>query len=156
MMYVPDANLLIYAYDSKSPFHLRSKTWWEETLSTGQSVGIPWIVILAFTRLMTHPSLSANPMTVAQVRECVEAWLALPQVLLLVPREPTLGHVFDLLQSVGTGGNLSTDALIAAHALECGGIVLSNDTDFARFKGVRWVNPLAEKSRPPAPDRPSL
>ncbi len=142
-MLVPDVNLLVYAYDSGSPFHARAKAWWEETLSSGGSVGIPWIVVLAFTRLMTHPTLSENPMTIAQVRRRVDEWLAVPQTLLLVPRQTTLGHVFDLLESVGTGGNLSTDALIAAHALESGGVVCSNDTDFSRFKGLRWMNPLS-------------
>lgn len=142
-MLVPDVNLLVYAHDSGSPFHARAKDWWEETLSSGGSVGIPWIVVLAFTRLMTHPTLSENPMTVAQVRRRVEEWLAVPQTLLLVPRQTTLAHVFDLLESVGTGGNLSTDALIAAQALENGGVVCSNDTDFSRFKGLRWTNPLS-------------
>lgn len=144
-MLVPDVNLLVYAYDSGSPFHARAKAWWEETLSSGGSVGIPWIVVLAFTRLMTHPTLSENPMTVAQARRRVEEWLALPQTLLLVPRQTTLGHVFDLLESVGTGGNLSTDALIAAQALESGGVVCSSDTDFHRFKGLRWTNPLVKE-----------
>ena len=144
-MLVPDVNLLVYAYDSNSPFHVRAKAWWEDALSDGGAIGIPWIVILAFTRLMTHPILNENPMTVAQVRERVDVWFAQPQTLLLVPRQATLGHVFDLLESVGTGGNLSTDALIAAQALENGGVVCSNDADFRRFEGLRWINPLAEE-----------
>lgn len=142
-MIVPDVNILVYAYDSTSPFHARAKAWWEDTLSIGGTVGIPWIVVLAFTRLMTHPTLSRNPMTMGEARARINEWLALPNTLLLVPREGTLGHLFDLLESVGTGGNLSTDALIAAHALESGGVVCSNDNDFGRFKGVRWINPLA-------------
>ena len=96
---------------------------------------------------MTHPTLSENPMTIAQVRQRVEAWLALPQVLVLVPRETTLAHMFDLMESRGAGGNLSTDALIAAQALEHGGVVCSNDHDFDRFEGVRWSNPLREQAR---------
>jgi hypothetical protein len=146
MILVPDVNLLVYAYDSRSPWHDRARNWWETSLSDGSAVGIPWVVVLAFTRLMTHPTLSENPMTVEEVHERIDEWLALPQTLLLVPREGTLGHMFDLLGSVGAGGNLSTDALIAAHALEHGGVVCSNDHDFGRFKGVRWINPLGLES----------
>jgi toxin-antitoxin system PIN domain toxin len=145
MMLVPDVNLLIYAYDSRSPWHDRARSWWEVSLAESGTVGIPWVVVLAFTRLMTHPTLSENPMTVEEVRERVDGWLALPQTLLLVPREGTLRHMFDLLGGVGAGGNLSTDALIAAHALEHGGVVCSNDHDFGRFNGVRWINPLTEE-----------
>ena len=142
-MLVPDVNLLVYAYDSSCPWHERASDWWERTLRDGGPVGLPWIVVLAFTRLMTHPTLSENPMTIAQVRERVEEWLALPQVLLLVPRPATLTHMFDLLENLQSGGNLSTDALIAAQALEHGATVCSNDQDFRRFAGVRWVNPLS-------------
>ena len=141
-MMVPDVNLLVYAYDSSSPSHLKAKAWWEEVLSDGGAVGIPWVVVLAFTRVMTHPTLTSNPMMTDEVRVRVDEWLALPQTLLLVPRAGTLDHMFDLLGTVGVGGNLTTDALIAAHALEHGGVVCSNDHDFGRFKGLRWINPL--------------
>ncbi len=141
-MIVPDANLLVYAYDRTAGHHARAREWWEAVLSGTQSVGLPWIVVLAFVRLVTHPTLSTNPMTIDQARERVEEWLACANVVLLVPRETTLARFFDLLRSAGSGGNLSTDALIAAHALEFGGVVYSNDRDFARFSGLQWVNPL--------------
>lgn len=145
-MMVPDVNVLLYAYDSSSHLHSRAKAWWEGALSGGGAVGIPWVVVLAFTRLMTHPTLSSNPMTTEEVRERINEWFAQPQTLLLVPRAGTLDHMFDLLGALGVGGNLSTDALIAAHALEHGGVVCSNDHDFGRFQGVRWINPLDAES----------
>jgi toxin-antitoxin system PIN domain toxin len=139
---VPDTNLLIYAYDSKAPAHRRARAWWESVLSGHEPVGLPWIVVLAFVRLMTHPTLSENPMTAAQARERVEEWLACDQVRLLSPESTTLNRFFDLLTASGTAGNLCTDALIAALAEEHGGKVYSNDADFARFPGIIWHNPL--------------
>jgi len=139
---VPDTNLLVYAYDALSPRHARARSCWEEALSGWEPVGIPWIVILAFVRLMTHPTLSENPMTVAQAREAVAAWLALPHVRLLTTTPASLDIFFNLLTAAGTGGNLSTDAMIAALAVEHGGCVYSNDRDFARFPGLAWRNPL--------------
>jgi len=139
---VPDANLLIYAYDSTAPAHRRARAWWESALSGQEPVGIPWIVVLAFVRLMTHPTLSDNPMTAAQARERVEEWLRCDHVRLLSPEPTTLNRFFDLLLAVGTAGNLCTDALIAALAEEHGGTVYSNDADFARFPGIARQNPL--------------
>jgi toxin-antitoxin system PIN domain toxin len=142
-MIVPDANMLIYAYDATSPRHKRARSWWEGVLSGVEPVGIPWIVILAFVRLMTHPTLSANPMTVRQARDAVAAWLAMSHVRILVTTPRTLDLFFDLLTKVGTGGNLSTDAMIAALAGEHGGCIYSNDSDFGRFADTVWQNPLA-------------
>lgn len=141
-MIVPDANLLVYAYDSTSPDHGRARSWWEEVLSGAVPVGVPWVVVLAFTRLMTHPVICANPMTTAQVRGAVELWLGWPQVRLLEARPTTFRLFFDLLEETRAGGNLSTDTLIAALAMEHGGIVYSNDRDFARFPGLVCRNPL--------------
>lgn len=141
-MIVPDVNLLIYACDSTAPAHRKARAWWESVLSGSEPVGIPWIVILAFVRLMTHPTLSENPMSVGQAQEQVEAWLRCDHVRLLSPEPTTFTRFFDLLTAAGSAGNLCTDALIAALAEEHGGKVYSNDTDFARFPGIAWQNPL--------------
>lgn len=143
-MIVPDANLLIYAYDSRSPHHDVARKWWEACLCSTAPVGIPWVVVLAFVRLMTHPTINENPMDVNQAREAVESWLDVEVVSLLSPTRRTTKNFFDLLVGAGSGGNLSTDAMIAALAIEHGGIVYSNDRDFARFTELRWRNPLAD------------
>jgi uncharacterized protein len=145
-MIVPDANLLVYAYDETVPEHTRARRWWEDVLSGSEPVGIPWIVLLAFVRLLTHPALMENPMTVAQARSAVMAWLRLGHVRLLSPSAATAGMFFDLLAAAGTGGNLSTDAMIAGLATEYGGRVYTNDRDFGRFPGVVWRNPLTAGS----------
>ncbi len=142
-MLIPDANLLIYAYDATCPAHTRARAWLERVLSGDEPVGIPWIVVMAFVRLMTHPTLSDKPMTVEQCRSAVSGWLAVSHVRLLTPTPATIRILFDMLAAVGTGGNLTTDALIAAHALEHGARVYSNDRDFGRFPDIVWRNPLA-------------
>ncbi|VVM04944.1 TA system VapC family ribonuclease toxin [Methylacidimicrobium tartarophylax] len=141
-MIIPDVNLLIYAYDQTSELHGATRRWWEATLRGEERVGIPWIVALAFVRLTTHPMLNQNPMTVRQAREAVESWLLLDHVALLAPGAITFSCFFDLLEEAGTGGNLTTDAMIAALALEHGGRIHSNDRDFSRFRKIIWENPL--------------
>ena len=122
--------------------------WWERVLSGGEVVGIPWIVVLAFVRLTTHPGLMREPIHVSQAQKTVGEWFVQPAVELLVPQSTTLTRFFSLLSEAGVGGNLTTDALIAAHALECGGTVHSSDTDFRRCPGIRWVNPLESSPGP--------
>ena len=141
-MIIPDANLLIYSYDNTAPRHTAVRRWWEATLSGDEPVGIPLVVLLAFVRLMTHPTFSDNPMTAAQVHARVASWLAVDGVTLLSPTRTTINRMFQLLEQAGVGGNLTTDALIAAHALETGARVATNDADLSRFPGVRCENPL--------------
>jgi toxin-antitoxin system PIN domain toxin len=142
-MIVPDANILIYAHDEASPSHSRARSWWEGALSRAEPVGLPWVVVLAVTRLLTHPGICESPLSPAQVRNLVEGWLAFPHVRIIHLSEQALSRFFDLLEEAGTGGNLSTDALIALHCLEHSATVVSNDRDFDRFAGVKRLNPLA-------------
>jgi len=141
-MIIPDANLLIYAHDSDSPEHLKAKDWWEMTLSGADSVGLPWVVVLAFTRIMTHPQISQNPLSIKQVREIIEDWVDAPSVRMIQLSDRALPAYFDLLEEAQMGGNLSTDALIALHAREHSATIYSNDRDFDRFPGIKWLNPL--------------
>jgi len=142
-MIIPDANLLIYAHDEASPSHGKARPWWEAALSGTQPVGLPWVVVLAVTRLLTHPNVCENPLSPAQVRRIIEHWLSFPHVRIIHLSENALGRFFDLLEEAGTGGNLSTDALIALHALEHSATIASNDRDFDRFSGVKRINPIA-------------
>ena len=48
-----------------------------------------------------------------------------------------------LCRESGAIGNLVPDAFLAALALEHGCELITNDGDFARFKGLRWRHPLA-------------
>lgn len=141
-MIIPDANLLIYAHDRKVPQHRRAKSWWEQTLSGTKAVGIPWVVVLAFTRVMTHPTICEQPLSIIQTRELVRAWFDADSVRLIQLSDHALSRFFDLLEQAGHGGNLSTDALIALHAFEYSGVIYSNDRDFDRFPGIQRINPL--------------
>jgi toxin-antitoxin system PIN domain toxin len=137
---VPDANLLIYAYDQQSPKAARK--WWEDALSDDEPVGIPWIVLLAFTRILTHPSIASEPLSSEEVRSRVDQWFEQKHVRLINPGPECLRRFFDCLKEARLGGNLSTDALIAAQAAEHGATIHSNDHDFDRFLNVRRINPL--------------
>ena len=141
-MILPDANILIYAHDSSCPQHQQAKDWWEAALSREEPVGIPWVVILAFTRIMTHPQICSAPLGSESVRAMIGQWLGCPNVRLIQTSERAVSVFFDLLDEAGMGGNLSTDALIATHAREYSATIYTNDRDFERFSGIKWSNPL--------------
>jgi toxin-antitoxin system PIN domain toxin len=142
-MIIPDLNLLIHAYNSGSPVHGRARAWWEATLGDPAPVGLPWAVAMGFIRITTHPRILERPLTPDDACRRVEAWLEQPQVLLIHPGERHADLLFGLLRQLGTAGNLTTDAHLAALAIEHQAELQSSDADFARFQGLRWRNPLA-------------
>lgn len=141
-MIIPDTNLLIYAHDQTAPEHAAAKAWWNRALNGPEPIGIPWVVLLAFTRLMSHPSICRNPLSIDEIRRITRQWRKCPHLRFLNPSEQAPDRFFDLLDQAGMGGNLCTDALIAVHALEHSATVYTNDRDFARFGGLRTENPL--------------
>jgi toxin-antitoxin system PIN domain toxin len=144
-MIVPDANLLLYAYDSDSPFHQKSKAWWQECLSGTETVGLAPVVVFGFLRVGTNARVFKNPMTPAEASQHVRSWLAQPAVQMLEPGADHVGQVLRLLEKLGTAGNLVTDAQIAALVMEHDATLHTNDTDFMRFTGLRRFNPLTAK-----------
>ena len=141
-MKIPDLNLLVYAVDRESPEHDRALAWWNGVLSGSETVGLAWSVLLGFVRLTTKTALFPSPLSVEDAMEQVEQWLAAPAAVIL---EPTTNHVRilrQLLEGAGTGGNLVSDAHLAALAIEHRADVVSFDRDFARFPGVRCELPL--------------
>ena len=141
-MKLPDANLLLYALDEASPHHAPARSWLEQTLSGIEPVGFAWAVLLAFLRLSTRAQLFASPLEPVEAFDVVDGWLAQPCALVLHPTERHLAILRGLVEPLRTSGNITGDAHLAALAIEYGGEVCSADTDFARFQGLRWKNPL--------------
>ncbi len=147
-MIIPDINLLVYAYNADVPQHPRAKAWWEDLLDGGsEPVGLAWLVILGFTRLMTHPAVVERPLAPHIALGHVREWLARAQVQIVQPGPRHLDVLTHLFALAGAGGNLTTDVHLAALAIEHQCELHSSDLDFARFSGLRWRNPLS----PPAP-----
>ena len=139
---VPDLNLLIYAYNDDAPLYASARSWWEGLMNGTERVGTPWVVAAGFVRLMTQPNVLNDPFTPDEAIDTVEAWFRLPHVAPLNPGAEHLTLVRGALAAAGVGGDLVTDAHIAALAMEYQGEVHTNDMDFSRFPGLRWRNPL--------------
>lgn len=148
-MILVDANLLIYAVNADTPHHERARSWLQETMSGATVVRLPWTSLLAFVRITTHPGILESPMGVDEAIGFVDEWLAQPFVELVLPGAGHWPILRNLLRATGTGGNLTTDAHLAALAIERGATICSADYDFRRFPGVEHLNPLQEPASGP-------
>ena len=141
-MIVPDINLLVFAHNADAPLHRPARAWWEALLTRGEPVGLPWVVVLGYIRIMTHPAVLERPLRPAEALADVRRWLARPSVELMSPGPRHLDLLEHMLGTLAVAGNLTTDAHLAALAVEFQAEVHSNDRDFARFPGLRWRDPL--------------
>jgi toxin-antitoxin system PIN domain toxin len=139
-----DVNLLIYAVDSDSPQHSRARRWLEQTLSGDTPVGLPWAVVLAFLRVTTRAGILRAQLSLERAIELVDEWLAQPYVTLVVPGDAHWSILKNLVLEAGSAGNLTTDAHLAALAIENGSAIATADHDFRRFASLKVVNPLVE------------
>lgn len=142
-MILVDANLLIYAINADSPYHPKARRWMEQMLSGTTDIGLAWIVILAFVRLTTHPAVLRHPLSTDAALTYLEDWLRQPYVIPVTPGSTHWAIFRNLLKHTGTTGNLTSDAHLAALAIEHGCDIYSTDDDFRRFSGVTHINPLA-------------
>ena len=142
-MILVDANLLIYAVDRDAPRHQPARRWFEQAVSSGEGVGLAWVVILAFLRLTTRAGVLRQPLDPNAALAYVDEWLAQPTVEAVAPGPKHWPILHNLLKASGTVGNLASDAHLAAMAIERGCPVHSTDHDFARFAGIEHVNPIA-------------
>jgi toxin-antitoxin system PIN domain toxin len=134
---VVDANILLYAVDRASGHHERSLAWLDAALSGTEAVAFAWVVLLAFVRVATSAVVFPTPMSAEQALDQVEVWLSAPAAVVVQPTPRHVSLLRGLLRDTGTAGNLTTDAHLAALALEHGADVVSFDRDFRRFPGIK-------------------
>jgi uncharacterized protein len=140
-MILPDVNVLVHAHNADSAVHSQARRWWDECLAGSEGVGLAWAALLGFIRLTTNRRIVAEPLAVTDVMARIESWLDLPHVHLAQPADNHFPRLRAELERLGTAGNLTTDAHLAVLAMERGYILYTTDADFARFPGLRWVNP---------------
>ena len=142
-MKVIDLNILLYAINQDSAHHGKVRPWLESVLNQDEPVALPWIVLLGFLRLTTNPRIMPKPLSTEEAMSVIDGWLNRPVVLILHPGEEHWRILRELLRETGSAGNLTTDAHLAALAIENGCELCSTDTDFGRFKQLKSTNPLS-------------
>ena len=146
-MIIPDANLILYAHNAADPDHKAARLWWEGLLTRDTAIGISIVVILAFLRLSTSPRVLQRPLTVEESAQHISSWFTMPSLHLIQPGRNHVEILLDLIRQTGSGGNLTTDAHLAALAIEHNAEIHSSDQDFGRYPGLQWKNPIKGEKR---------
>lgn len=141
-MIVPDVNLLVYAYHEDDPNHEAARRWWEGLINGVETIGVPWSVSMGFVRLLSNPRVLVSPMSPSAAIVHVESWFQYDHINPISPGADHLAHLRRSLDAAGGGAKLVPDAHIAALALEWQATVHSSASDFSRFPGLQWHNPL--------------
>jgi len=140
-MHVIDLNVCLYAINEESVYHKEAKARLERLLNGEEVVAFAWVVLLGFMRITTNPRIMPDPLQPQQAASIIDEWLALPVVEILQPGREHRILLKELIEESGTAGNLTTDAHLAALAIENGAKLVSFDTDFKRFKRLKVIDP---------------
>ena len=146
-MILPDANILLYAVNEASDQHGLALKALEEGFDGPRGVGFAWVAVLAFIRLSTRSGIFPMPLSVEDALGVSQEWMGHPKAQVLHPTDRHGEMLGRLLVAAGTAGNLTTDAHLAALAMEHDATILSFDRDFARFDGVPWITPARVEPR---------
>ena len=141
-MIIPDANILIYAHNSAAPGHDSAIRWWRDTVLGSETVGIAWVVILAFVRLLSNPRVVVRPARLEELLDTIAEILDLPSVRIVSPGSRHVGIMKRFFVETGAVSRLTTDVYLASLAVEHGATLVSNDVDFTRFTGLKLFNPI--------------
>lgn len=140
---IVDANVLLYARNESVDQHQRAKGWLEQALNGDTRVGLPWWSLAAFVRIATNARAFDRPLSAHEAAEQVEDWIRAPRAWIAQPTA-AYGAVFlKLLRRYNITAGLTTDAQLAALAVDHGVPLVSADADFARFQELDWINPFA-------------
>lgn len=140
-MKVVDVNVLLYATNDRSRHHESARTWLDHAMTGTETIGLPTAVTIAFLRLTTSPRVLVDPLAPTTAIAIARSWLERPNVSVPQPTERHLDVLDELLAATGAGGNLVSDAHLAALAIEHGAELCSYDADFSRFPGLVWRRP---------------
>lgn len=142
MLYLPDANILIYAKMSGMPEHQVALKWLNAALvDTNTDLVVCETTILAFLRITTNRKIFAPPLNITEAKNFVSGLLAHPRVQLFRPTADHLTSVTDLMKKHAFIGNLTMDAHLAAIALSTGATIVTCDSDFKKVPYLKVIEP---------------
>lgn len=141
-MILVDANLLIYAFVREFPEHEAARSWLDRQLADAPRVGLPWPSLLAFVRLVINPRIFQAAPSMQQAWGQAREWLKNDNVWIPGPGARHAEIFESLLPDAGPSARIVPDVHLAALAIEHGLALMSADRGFARFRDLRWSNPL--------------
>lgn len=140
-MRLPDVNVLIYAHREDAPEHHRYAAWLTALAEADEPFAVAEIALAGFLRIVTNGKIFDPPTPMDTATAFCRRLVEWPGAVLLTPSQRHWDLFIDLCADIE--GPLVSDAYLAALAIEHGCELITTDSDFARFKGLRWRHPLS-------------
>lgn len=144
-MRLVDVNVLVYAFREDAPGHAAHRAWLEGILASDEAYAVSDQVLAGFLRIVTHPRVFHPPTPIDPALAFAAAIRDRPNAVLVAPGGRHWGIFTNLCRAAEAKGNLIPDAWLAALAIEHGCEFITTDRDYARFSGLRWRHPLANR-----------
>ena len=142
-MLLPDVNVLIYAHiEESTPDHAAYANWLTRLATGPEPFALSVLILAGFIRVVTNPRVFDPPSTLNQSFAFVSSLLERPTARIVGPGPDHLDIFERQCRDSGAAGKLVADAQHAAVAIEHGCTMVSTDSDFSRFPGLRWQHPL--------------
>ncbi len=132
-MIVLDTNILVCAYRSDAPGHVKQKQWVECLINGSEAYGVVPQVLVAVVRICTHPRIFVRPSSLPQVFNFCRHLIESPNAVLINPGKKHWATFESVCQAFNTKGNDVQLAWFAALAMESGGEWTTTDARYARF-----------------------
>ena len=142
-MVIADVNILLSAYREDDPTQPQMYRWLTSRLHGPEVFGLSELVLSALVRISTNRKVFIGPATPEEALDFCAALRSGPAVTIVAPGRRHWEIFADLVRTTHATANLVPDAYLAALALENGATFVTRDRGFARFPGLRTMDPLA-------------
>jgi len=137
MTYVLDSNILIYLAFSAAAEHASAKAVTDKIIKANEVIILTEAVILSFFSISTL--LKPTPLTPGEARTFIDALLSYPKVQLFTPSVQHYRNFGARLENEKIRGNLIMDAHLGEVALLTNSTIITNDDDFKKMSGVKFI-----------------
>lgn len=142
-MLLPDVNVLVYAHrEDSTADHPQYAAWLTDLATRKEPFALSVLALSAVVRITTNPRIFRRPSTLDEVFAFVQELRTRPTARVVGPGPEHIELFEGLCRRAGASGKLVADAQHAAVAIEHGCTLVTTDSDFDRFPGLRWRHPL--------------
>lgn len=142
-MILIDINLLIYAFRKDMPQHGKARAWLTRLLESREPMATSDWLLAGFVRMVTNHRVFKEPDSLEDAFAYVESICKAPSSRSITAGPGHWDLFVRLCNSSNAKGDLIPDAYNAALAIEHACDWYSTDGDYARFAGLKWINPIA-------------
>lgn len=137
-----DVNVCLYAFrPTISERSTAVARWLDECLEGPERIVVSESVLASMIRIATHPRVFEEPASPSEAVGFAEALLAMPRVQVARPGPDSWSIFCRYVGDLRLVGGDVADAYLAALAMDAGAAMVTSDRGFARFPGLRTVDP---------------